>query len=137
MQLQPKKNIFGYYPQINHPSSSTIDVNAKEHSLNYILGRGGIRSIIISSLIFFCVFAWVDVFTQLYKNFVMNMNNIHKENFITDPHMLHTIVGHFKFKKPKGVKVNMTKDLNIKQKLGYAIIFTIITYFISTFLINL
>ena len=91
-----------------------------------ILNGGGIRSIIMSSLIFLTVFAWVDVITQLYRDWVSQPeepildSNI--ENFMVSPHMVHDTMSHLRFKPRNPHNIKSTGDLNLKQKFGYALL---------------
>lgn len=141
--MEPKYKhpyIFGYYPQIHRSVSSNINEEAKEHTLEYILGRGGVKSIVISSLIFFCVYSYIDIFAELYKRYVYKYNIFkfdHRRRFELMPPILHRANKPYKFIKPRGVKINIAEGFDFKQKVGYSISLTILTLIISFMLIKL
>jgi hypothetical protein len=121
MYLNPGKHVAAYYPQVQQTLSNTLDeVNAaSQHTVNYVLGRGGVRSIVISSLIFLTVYAWIDVFTQIYKDWVLAPASpqleFEGESFIADPlaHAIRTNQARRHIQKPKGPGLNSIGLLSI------------------------
>lgn len=147
MQLSPGKHISAYYPQVHQTLSNALDNNimnmSSQHTVNYVLGRGGVRSIIISSLIFLTVYAWVDVFTQFYKDLVLSPATTREsglmESFGVDPlmHVMHmNQTNPHRFRKPKSPNMNLATELNIKQKIGYALLLTLFSVAITSYLIS-
>jgi hypothetical protein len=41
-----------------------------------LLGKTGVRSIVISALIFLCVYTWVDVFAEIYRTYVVGRGTV-------------------------------------------------------------
>ena len=85
-----------------------------EVSVRDILVRGGIRSIIISALVFLSVYAWADAFLEVYRDAVADPPEL-------GAHVLaevHPRITH---------RIPTDSHLTSKQKAGYALILTLTT----------
>lgn len=105
MSLAPAR--FGYVP-ISHGFQS----HGNEWSVDRLLKTNGIIAIIIGSLVFLSVYAWVDAFNQLYREHV------------SDPPIHH-------LKQTDA----MAPTLNAKWKFIYAVLLTIATIFTAYILL--
>lgn len=119
MSIQPSPHVYGIVPSTIRVDQTTPHIAT--HSMRSILGsEGGVSAIIIGSLIFLSVYAWVDTMAQVYKDMVEKT-----DTFVAVPH--HT----------QQMSDGTTTALSALQKMGYAVLLTCVTIVVSLLLVRL
>lgn len=119
LPLHTHAAIQGYIPVIHR--SRKVD----NTSTNWILSSREIRSLIMSALIFLTIFAWMDVIAIKYKNYIMGSDINASDNINAGIPLTHKLS-----KLPHRLPSNLAEtisELNVKSKIGYAVILSCIT----------
>lgn len=121
----------GYLPV--HTSLGSIQ---PEWSIDRLLKTNGISALIIASLIFLTVYAWVDAFSQWFRDHIppsdqpisdtVGLQQIHVQSRPRIPHQIHV---HPRPRIPH--QLPTSRALNFKWKLVYAIVLTVVTVIIA------
>lgn len=146
MVFQPAKAIHHASAQSGYIATVEKRNNTKHNAagLNGLLSKNGISMLIISSLVFLTMFAWIDIVATAYRNFVLHNDQTKNDDgqqthfmaFLPLPpqEALHHTSSHVpKIRTPRKRPVT-EESLTVKQRIGYAILLSFLSMVIAILL---